>query len=1151
MADATNVKVAVRVRPFNQREQKFEKSCVLEMIENQTLVRGEYTKDGSPKKFSFDHSIWSHDQADKHFQTQEQVYKALGAEVLENALQGYNACIFAYGQTGSGKTYTMMGTPTDEGVIPRLCRELFSQTTGNVREGLRHTIEVSYLEIYNEKVMDLLAVKGSSGHNLKVREHKVLGPYVQGLLRLAVTSFEDVHVLMEQGNSIRTTAKTKMNDTSSRSHAIFTLFVTEQWYDKATKQTGEKVSRVSLVDLAGSERVIKTGATGARLKEGANINKSLHTLGLVIKALADASGAQDKFVPFRDSTLTWLLKDNLGGNAKTVMIAAVSPSVDNLDETISTLRYANSAKQIVNRAYVNEDPNARMIRELREELERLRAEVGGSSGEVVDTEELKRMRAQLAETEQLMAMTSKTWEDKLKESQRVMEEHRELLSAHGASVTAATGALKLESKLPHLVTISSGLDFGINIYTLKEGMTRFGLENEDQPQDVVLNGEGIEPEHCIIEHNVEVDPESGQLKEVVQLHPIGDCYVNGVELEDSTILSQGDTVQFGDEHLMRFNHPTQALRMKQAGIAVTAKPAVLRSAAAAAAAAEAEEAARQMQAALEAEKVKQQEEQARLEALAATHQAEVERRRQESEKAEAARLEAERAHQLKEDENERLRRKLEEMEARLKSEAEARALEEKRIELERVKKEEKAKNLQSAHDAARAKEDQLRQAQQEEERRKMAELEAILEAEKRDREELEELRRQQLEDERKAQEAFLAEERARLAREIEMERREAERIRLEAEEQAREAQRQRDAAAAERAEAEELARQHELELERNRLEQERIRSHQLKMASIDEARRKAEERKIELEALKAAQKEKRATFDRTPVVNPAPVASGEGNSNPFDAPSSDAHGEELARQRARFAQRQQLPEVANAGKPNAQDEKIRLFEAAKAKYLAKQVVRDESAGEVNPFHPSAYETVAPESTAVADAPLSPGELSSYNAVVPDEVVPEIQSTDTYFAELEAEKKKEIAKKGAFQGESADWLTHQWDLLQQQQWFRGFYKRKDAESELRKSPQGSFIVRVSESQPGRYAISAIQGGAIQHLLVIPSYAGNDPNAPGGTRYRLGETSRILFNTVPKLCAYYIAHPYHKHFKLSGHVQPEQQAGGFGASSVPDE
>lgn len=299
----------------------------------QTIVKGSFTKDGDVKSFTFDHSIWSHDCKDPHFVDQPQVFTALGAEVLSNAFDGYNACVFAYGQTGSGKTYTMMGQPGDDGIIPRLCQELFARTS-TADEGTVHTVEVSYLEIYQERVRDLLAV-GDGGPVLKVREHSATGPYVQGLTRLAVTVHSEVEMLMRRGNKLRTTAKTAMNDTSSRSHAVFTLHVSQR-----TEHIGEKASRISLVDLAGSERVAKTGATGERLKEGAQINKSLSALGLVIKALAAAGdgGSDETFVPYRDSVLTWLLKDSLGGNAKTVMIATISPSIDNIDETISTLR---------------------------------------------------------------------------------------------------------------------------------------------------------------------------------------------------------------------------------------------------------------------------------------------------------------------------------------------------------------------------------------------------------------------------------------------------------------------------------------------------------------------------------------------------------------------------------------------------------------------------------------------------------------------------------------------------------------------------------------------------------------------------------------------------------------------------------------------
>lgn len=307
----------------------------------QTVISS--TSDEGERKFNFDHSFWSTEKSDSHFVDQEVVFKALGEPVLDNAFNGYNACIFAYGQTGSGKTYTMMGTEGEPGVIPRLCGGLYGRINANGDPNISFRVEVSYLEIYNEKVHDLL---GDASRNLRVREHNVLGPYVEGLTKMAVADEKQIGSIMEQGTKARTTASTAMNATSSRSHAVFTVMLTQREHAPGTDHVGEKTSRISLVDLAGSERQAKTGAKGERLKEGANINKSLTTLGRVISALADQSagagkkgkGDKSSFVPYRDSALTWLLKDSLGGNSKTVMVTAISPAADNYDETLSSLR---------------------------------------------------------------------------------------------------------------------------------------------------------------------------------------------------------------------------------------------------------------------------------------------------------------------------------------------------------------------------------------------------------------------------------------------------------------------------------------------------------------------------------------------------------------------------------------------------------------------------------------------------------------------------------------------------------------------------------------------------------------------------------------------------------------------------------------------
>ncbi|KAK2510882.1 hypothetical protein Q9233_017400 [Columba guinea] len=203
---------------------------------------------------------------------QDVVFKCLGENILQNAFEGYNACIFAYGQTGSGKSYTMMGTADQPGLIPRLCSGLFERAQKEENEEQSFKVEVSYMEIYNEKVRDLLDPKGSR-QSLKVREHSVYGPYVDGLSKLAVASYKDIESLMSEGNKSRTVAATNMNEESSRSHAVFNIILTHTLYDVQSGTSGEKVGKLSLVDLAGSERATKTGAAGDRLKEGSNINK--------------------------------------------------------------------------------------------------------------------------------------------------------------------------------------------------------------------------------------------------------------------------------------------------------------------------------------------------------------------------------------------------------------------------------------------------------------------------------------------------------------------------------------------------------------------------------------------------------------------------------------------------------------------------------------------------------------------------------------------------------------------------------------------------------------------------------------------------------------------------------------------------------------
>uniref|UniRef100_A0A8C3XV52 Kinesin family member 13B n=1 Tax=Chelydra serpentina TaxID=8475 RepID=A0A8C3XV52_CHESE len=511
--------------------------CVVDVDTNKVILHPVNTNLSKGDVFAYDHCFWSLDESVKEkFAGQDVVFKCLGENILQNAFEGYNACIFAYGQTGSGKSYTMMGTADQPGLIPRLCSGLFERAQKEENEEQSFKVEVSYMEIYNEKVRDLLDPKGSR-QSLKVREHNVFGPYVDGLSKLAVASYKDIESLMSEGNKSRTVAATNMNEESSRSHAVFKIILTHTLYDVQSGTSGEKVGKLSLVDLAGSERATKTGAAGDRLKEGSNINKSLTTLGLVISALADQAAGKNKnkFVPYRDSVLTWLLKDSLGGNSKTAMVATVSPAADNYDETLSTLRYADRAKNIVNHAVVNEDPNARIIRELREEVEKLRVQL--TKAEAMKSPELK---DRLEESEKLIQEMTVTWEEKLRKTEEIAQERQKQLESLGISLQSS--GIKVGDNKCFLVNLNA--DPALNellVYYLKEHT----LIGSDDSQDIQLCGMGILPEHCIIEITSE-----GQVMLTPQKNTR--TFVNGSAVVGPTQLHHGDRLLWGNNHFFRY-----------------------------------------------------------------------------------------------------------------------------------------------------------------------------------------------------------------------------------------------------------------------------------------------------------------------------------------------------------------------------------------------------------------------------------------------------------------------------------------------------------------------------------------------------------------------------------------------------------------------
>uniref|UniRef100_A0A8B9TX72 Kinesin family member 1B n=1 Tax=Anas platyrhynchos TaxID=8839 RepID=A0A8B9TX72_ANAPL len=571
-----SVKVAVRVRPFNSRETSKESKCIIQMQGNSTSIINPKNPKEAPKSFSFDYSYWSHTSPeDPCFASQSRVYNDIGKEMLLHAFEGYNVCIFAYGQTGAGKSYTMMGKQEESqaGIIPQLCEELFEKINDNSNEEMSYSVEVSYMEIYCERVRDLLNPKNKG--NLRVREHPLLGPYVEDLSKLAVTSYTDIADLMDAGNKARTVAATNMNETSSRSHAVFTIVFTQKKHDAETDLSTEKVSKISLVDLAGSERADSTGAKGTRLKEGANINKSLTTLGKVISALAESKKKKKTdFIPYRDSVLTWLLRENLGGNSRTAMVAALSPADINYDETLSTLRYADRAKQIKCNAVINEDPNAKLVRELKEEVTRLKDLLRAQGlGDIIDSKWIKQTLPswasmgsltaspsscslssqvgltsvssiqerimstpggeeaieRLKESEKIIAELNETWEEKLRKTEAIRMEREALLAEMGVAIREDGGTLGVFSpkKTPHLVN---------------------------------LNEDPLMSEWLVLILLSKVSFVVVLFVVIVTLEPCerSETYVNGKRVVQPVQLRSGNRIIMGKNHVFRFNHPEQA-----------------------------------------------------------------------------------------------------------------------------------------------------------------------------------------------------------------------------------------------------------------------------------------------------------------------------------------------------------------------------------------------------------------------------------------------------------------------------------------------------------------------------------------------------------------------------------------------------------------
>ncbi|XP_068083317.1 kinesin-like protein KIF14 isoform X2 [Anabrus simplex] len=397
---------------------------------------------------------------------------------------------------------------------------------------------------------------------LRVREHPIYGPYVVDLSTHGVVSYEDLQGWLLVGNSQRATAATGMNEKSSRSHSIFSVILTQIQDEKIMEEhhVSNLRSKISLVDLAGSERLSQTCASGDRLREGVSINRSLLTLGKVISALADNTSTKKKaFVPYRDSVLTWLLRESLGGNSRTTMLATISPASSHIEETLATLRYACQVRTIVNKVHINEDPHDRLIRDLRAEVERLRAlreeyerqKKFAVPRRLVDNEmmseirskelEIDKLKDQLKQSEEHLSRTHKSWSERLQEAEKCKSAEMNYLRHCGLAVQ-----LNWDQQQPCLVNLNADpILSGTLLYLLPPGTVLVGRQNQDA--DIALSGPLVNNKHCFIKN------EGGKLS----LTPVGEgqTFINGKAVSGVVDLHHGDRLVIGGNHFFRVNNP--------------------------------------------------------------------------------------------------------------------------------------------------------------------------------------------------------------------------------------------------------------------------------------------------------------------------------------------------------------------------------------------------------------------------------------------------------------------------------------------------------------------------------------------------------------------------------------------------------------------
>jgi hypothetical protein len=432
------VRVVIRCRPLSKKEINEGREKVVKMEKSSGEILVQKSMDEMPKRFTFD-CVYDENTF------QKDIFDETAFPIIENILEGYNGTIFAYGQTGTGKTHTMSGildSEKEKGVTPRAFETIFKSI--NIDPTKQYLVRASYLEIYREEVLDLLNKGGVQ--KLELKEKPGSGVYVKDLSTALVETPEKLMEIMVKGNKNRHVGQTKMNHESSRSHSIFTVTV-ECAAVGTDGKAHIKVGKLNMVDLAGSEKQSKTGSEGVRLEEAIKINLSLTTLCHVISSLVDGKST---YVPYRDSRLTRLLQDSLGGNTKTIMIANIGPADYNMEESVSTLRYASRAKHIQNKPRINEDPKDAMLREFQEEIQRLREQLemaGGARvnpdgtissgpGGVVEVEtivyeadkkQMKKLEAKLEKEKQDIKRKAEEQRKKIVEAKNLAEDERQKL----------------------------------------------------------------------------------------------------------------------------------------------------------------------------------------------------------------------------------------------------------------------------------------------------------------------------------------------------------------------------------------------------------------------------------------------------------------------------------------------------------------------------------------------------------------------------------------------------------------------------------------------------------------------------------------------------------------------------------------------------